>query len=407
MMRACLLVALLLVSPFSACSSGSEEDANEATCDDARKAPIHNQCIGGAWHRSGYEDPIEACGDCHGNDGDLDGTLLAIGCTDCHQTVPHTNLTAPIDVSSTGDGGMGAPDDPGAPAGQTPHPGPCTATSGASVRSYTYRDDGQMQMCEDDRNGDGEPDATLTRAYDAQGQWISQRNETQFGVQITTRAYDAEGRLIRSETVDADGTTDRLVEYTYDAAGRILTENKTLGVYRYESAYTYADGRVVQAVNTSCSPGFGDPLAPTSSDEVCTTGRISYRYDDHTPVGEAFQERLGTRLTGNALSETHSADEGNRPDRVYTYAWTYDGSDRPTAVMVTDDMGAMQEDSSFGYDDFGNVLMERRTGPWPEVIMEHVTTHTYDEHGNELMRSVDRTLDGTPETVTTYTYECW
>ena len=188
----------------------------------------------------------------------------------------------------------------------------------------------------------------------------------------STYTFDAAGNVTR--IVDARGGTTDL---TYDANGNELTVRDPLGNVLTKT-YNASTGKVLTVT---------DPLGRVTTTAYPTTGRDS--------------ERL------NAVSITDPMG------RVTSFGYRPGDSTLPGAMpnSVTEPLGRT---SSVGLDSRGNLTALNIAGVATSFVYDargrrtretdslgNITNYTFDESGNELTRSVTRTVAGAPRTETT------
>ncbi|WP_067969781.1 RHS repeat-associated core domain-containing protein [Nocardiopsis trehalosi] len=287
------------------------------------------------------------------------------------------------------------------------------------TESYTYYADGLLaEVIADDAvlNGDSTPrDVVLeSRAYDAAGNLT--RLETGDHTLRTDYTYDQAGRLV-SETADPDGEA-RTTRYTYDRGDNIVAEEHTqAGSDRVETlTFTYDDaghltsesvdnggealttryqvddrGLTTAVTDPRGTSDGGDPAAYTTTlryDElrrlVSEQGPLLYNESHGAPLEQSRPTTLyGYDAFGNA---THVRD----PQGEVTTT-EFDRSGRPVAVTAPAYRNPLTEDEilprqEMSYDGAGRLAESTDT-------RGGTTSYTYDALGN-LVQQVQPRLSG-------------
>ena len=285
---------------------------------------------------------------------------------------------------------------------------------------------------------------TLAYTYDAAGR-LSQKTDAKG--QVTSYGYDRAGRLtgIRYFESAIAGEAKKTVTFTYDAAGRITgyADGATAGHYTYDAAgrklsetvnygsftkshsYTYKKNNLKQTFvgpdGTTYSYRYdaGNRLVGVSIPGEGEIGFADYkwrrpqtvRYPGGSVNRFVFDEQLRTKSVtlsdpaGKALSsQSYERDAvGNLTKRsdgkygVTTYA--YD----PTYQLTGVDAPGKENDEAYTYDPVGNRLTKNGvSGSWAyntdnALLSYGNTSFTYDANG-----SMTRKTEGT--TTTTYVY---
>jgi RHS repeat-associated protein len=213
---------------------------------------------------------------------------------------------------------------------------------GGGVTEYTYDASQRMATIEDARNV-----VFLTNEYDAAHRVIRQ---TQADSTTWQLAYtlDAGGKIIQTDVTNPRGYVRR---FTFDAAGRVLTDTQAHGTAIAQTT-TYTRDATSHRVDTVTD----------------TLGRqTTYAYD----------------AKNNVTGVTRLAGTGDAVTSTFTYESTFQ-----QLASVTD---PLSHTTTFGYDGTGNVTSI--TDP-----LSHATTLTYSAAGQPLTIT-------TPAGTTTLTYE--
>jgi RHS repeat-associated protein len=239
----------------------------------------------------------------------------------------------------------------------------------APVTTYTYDDVGN-KLTETDPRGN-----TTRFTYDAANRLVSTTEPDPDGAApqtapVTTNVYDENGNLASivepRGNVPGANADDFRTTYTYDAAGRMLTEARP------------------------DPDGAGPRTAPVTTNAYDEVGNLASVTDANNHDTEYTYDTAGRVLTV----------EG--PDGGLT-SYTYD--EAGNVLTRTDDN---DHTTSFTYDDAGRLVTETSPdpdGPGPKASA--VTTYTYDPNGNRVTVT-DPNGNATPATgdgVTTYGYD--
>lgn len=185
----------------------------------------------------------------------------------------------------------------------------------------------------------------------------------------TTYTFDAAGNVTR--VVDALGGT---TELTYDANGNELTRRDPLGQVTSKT-YNAVTGKVLTET---------DALGRVTTTAYATTGRDFERQNPLSvtdPLGRvtSFGYRLGESTFPGASPTTITEPLGR------TTSVSVDGKGNLTSLNVA---GIT---TTYAYDARGRRIRETDG-------LGNVINYTYDDNGNELTRSVSRTVAGVPRT---------
>ena len=246
---------------------------------------------------------------------------------------------------------------------------------------------------------------TTTFGYDG-NHYLLNINDPR-GTPAIRSTYDASGRLL--STTDANGKTinytqniagqieqvqDRLgntTTYAYDADGNILSMTDPLG---NTTTYTYdafdnklSETNPLHKTTTYTYDGNGNQL--TQADPLGNTTTYTYNARNQVLTVTDPQQHATTNIydaNGNLMSTTDA--NGKTTSTVYA------ANGLPNSV--TD---AANNVTQFQYDGSGNLTQQTDA-------LNHVSTYTYDGNGNKLSQTVTRTVNGSPQTLTTgYAYD--
>ena len=256
------------------------------------------------------------------------------------------------------------------------------------------------------RSANGEVLEGKKYTYDALGNITRISQSTKPFYTLVAYEYDAQNQLVKETYYNgkgsAAGNISRTIAYTYDTAGNILSETKTVNDKTTTKTFSYTDSNwkdLLTAVNglsitydASGNPetyytgsvdrrgnaevyymywGNGRQLTDVETDDGQTRSRISYGYDaDGIRSWKAVDGEIHTYLTqgGKVMRETVGStvmdfayDESGRP-----FAMTYQSAneDPQTYYYVLNLQGDVvklvtasgTEAASYAYDAWGNLL---------------------------------------------------
>ena len=274
--------------------------------------------------------------------------------------------------------------------------------------SYGYDGDGNLTSAIDQAANE------TTFTYDTRHNLTEIRDP--LGNRAVRSEYDAEGRLVA--VIDAKGGR---IEFAHNVTGReeVVTDargNVTRVVYddlgnvqSQERAVT-VDGVAALAVATFVHDGFGNELVVVDPDgrrteSVYDHERLLTQVED--PVGLALQSNYTYDSRGVPLTLTNPAGE--------TTTLAYDS--RGSLIRLSDPLENLTqlENDAQGhptrvvdaagtvtlatYDGSGRLLREQRQAPLGSLLSRR--DHTYDANGNQLTKTVFRTVDGVLLGITT------
>ena len=278
--------------------------------------------------------------------------------------------------------------------------GRLTSTSDAlgRVTSFTY-DDANRVISETapDPDGAGPLTSPVTRfTYDAVGNKLTETNPRG---NTTTFAYDGANRLISSTAADPDGggpLPAPVTTSTYDPNGNVASSVEPRGNVPgaspddFRTTFTYdAAGRLLTQARPD-PDGTGPALAPRTTNVYDSVGNLLSVKDGNDHATAYTHDVAGRILTATS------------PDLDVT-TYTYD--DAGNVVTRRDDNA---HTTTFLYDDAGRLARETSPdpdGPGPQSAA--VTTYAYDPNGNRLtVTDPNGNATQTPgDGVTTYGYD--
>jgi len=221
------------------------------------------------------------------------------------------------------------------------------------------------------------PDGTNTQyTYDFRGNLI---DETDQSGRVTHHQYNRAGQLI--SVTYAQGTSYAgTVQYSYDAAGRKISETDALGhttTYAYDAAGRRASVTdPLSHTTTTTYDAAGRPASVTDANGHATT----YTYDARSRLTKI------TFADGTTIQQSYDAanNELSRTDQVgKTTQFAYDALQR--LLKVTDALG---QPTSYTYDALGHRLSQTDANG-------HTTTFEYDPLGRQTKRVLPQGMAAT------------
>lgn len=217
-------------------------------------------------------------------------------------------------------------------------------------------------------------DRVISYSYDSAGRLLT---STDAGNTVTTFSYDGRGQLIGQQTVD------RQTRYFYDADGRQVAVLDAEGYLR-ESVFDAA-GRLLSSIHYATATPTASRAAGSLADLRPTTGSnlvTWYYYDDAgRQIGKLDEQQFFTEMV---------YDEAAHTEQTIRYATAYTAAVTASTAFATVKTGVAsgaKQVSTVAYDAMGRVGV--RTAPDGTL-----TTYEYDNAGR-LVREVD--AQGTAE----------
>ena len=241
------------------------------------------------------------------------------------------------------------------------------------------------KITEADPDGAGPLAAPVTDyTFDAAGNVLTEDLEMHTGSAQLSYTYDDAGRKTKQDGPGILG--EAVTDYTYDNLGRLTKINDALGI---DTEYEYDASSNLTKVTKS------DPLDP-SSPEIT----VSYAYDADERLAHVTDPRgYVTSYTYNARGLvdqiTYPDPDGTGPQGRDYKIHTYDNMGRLTQVM-----DHLLSTTKYEYDSRGNITKVTQPDPdWGGPKAAPATTYAYDDAGR--VTSVTDPLSR----VTSYTYD--
>jgi RHS repeat-associated protein len=262
---------------------------------------------------------------------------------------------------------------------------------------YTYDGNGDLASVTD-REGN------VTR-FEYGGAHYLQNIVDPRGIQAIRNDYDANGRLL--STTDANGNQ---ILYTHDLASHhetITDRNGNSTLYEYDDRGNVArttdplGGVIISTYDAN--DNLLTRIDPLGRQTTYTYDASGNRLTDSDPLGNTTRYTYNSRNQVLTVIDPLGRITTNRYDANgdllstqdplgHTSANTYTPAGLP--LTLTD---AQNHVTTFQYDGAGNLTQQKDA-------LGNVSTYTYDANGNRLSQVVTRTVNGSPETLTT-TYE--
>ncbi|WP_241757793.1 RHS repeat-associated core domain-containing protein [Myxococcus landrumensis] len=224
----------------------------------------------------------------------------------------------------------------------------------------------------------------------------------------TATGYDIYGQLL-SKTLQVQGATTVASQYTYDARGRLLTEQDGLGRQRVQE-WDALDRVKKEVRNTSQGLGVTRTLEYSAGGHLKREVVGGDFVREHTLDAAGRRVRTvesGGRLTG-ALETRFTYDEVGNPTSVLDrrgvrMSTVYDFADRPVEVIAsvgdgprftsqggsTDEVGRVRTVSRVGYDAVGNKVWESDLSGFDRTCRMDSLYRVVEEQGPEVPGATD------------------
>jgi hypothetical protein len=206
------------------------------------------------------------------------------------------------------------------------------------------------------------------------------------GTVTTTYHYDG------SKLVSTESTAGLTWQYTYTGDQITSVEGYDSGVHRYHLAFSYANGKVVEAIRDQFDTGQHSRTTFTYVNAVTITGQ---EFTTHDPAEEELLFDDVYTLDGDG--EITTLKESSNGEVLDTYTYTHDMSHNPY-VNITG-YNALMQMHGINHNTLSQTL-EMSTGQgW-----QFTTAYTYNADGYPLTSSTESTA-GIPPYTLTYHYQ--
>ena len=280
-----------------------------------------------------------------------------------------------------------------------------TASDGDGTITMTYDELDRAKTQKDFRN------LLLTFSYDQ----VGNRTKVQDSLNgVTTSTYDAANRLSRREF--SDGATPLRLDYTHTDRDQLLSTTRysdLAGSSKVGSTtYAYDDvGRTtgvkhrdaVDAVFEDYQYTF-DAAGRMVTERINANATTTFTHDDTNQLTAATGGRTESYdydLNGNRDAGGFTVTAGNRigTDGVYTYTYDIEGN------ISKRSKGSAQDTWFYGYDHLNHlVYAEKRATDNPSGTLLHKEEYDFDAFGNRVAKRVDSDGNGSWDTTERFSY---
>ncbi len=249
------------------------------------------------------------------------------------------------------------------------------------TREYTYNSLGNLLTAKTIEGG--EVTDSIVYTYNERGFCVKVVSKSSDYSSENTMTYDDKNNLIKDYTKDSDGD-EWGTEYTYDAAGNVLTEKYSswYGASSLET-YTYNDAgqTLTESYETKSDYGTGLTTYAYTYDDNGFRVKVAYSYSfesDGEKDEESYIEECTYDSSGRILTDKLTYDDGT----VDKYVITYNAKGQyATVVYTTTVEGSENWHDEYIYDGKGNLV--KYVESWDDGYTR-TTVYTYDANGNCL-----------------------
>lgn len=271
--------------------------------------------------------------------------------------------------------------------------------------SYDYREDGELAAKQNDNDGDGEADSGTTYVYDDDGKLLRIEEDEDLSDELVNRVssfeYDEQGRRTQVEVYEGATPASRTT-FTYDGEGNLTRREEDQDIDEALDAveeWTFESGVLASHELDNDGDGLADErqtfdaAGRVLTDEGYHDGMLdvstAYEYDDD----------------GNVVVERATNGEATL---LSLKQYTYDASARLTELTVDSDGDGIDDVvTRWSYDADGHVLtVEERRGADPEAPFVVTEDNSYDAEGRLIETTFDSDANGTPDGSERRFYEC-
>jgi len=268
-----------------------------------------------------------------------------------------------------------------------------TAPSGCTPPSLTASNPKGRRTSMCDASG------AVSWSYDAAGRYVTEKRTNAGITRRSDYTYTVGGQLA-SINFPYDTTPDRNVAYTYNVIGRPLQAADSLNSITYVKNATYAPQGAIASYLAGNTGGFGGINVNDSYNNRLQPGSFSAAVAGNTIFSETFSfidTTNGNKNNGNLIQTTNGLDSGR------TQVNTYDYLNRLLSAQTNATSGQDCWGQAFTYDRYGNlstVGVTKCSAP-SFALTPSSTTNRFTDSGF----AYDNAGNMTNDTSTAYTYD--
>ena len=245
------------------------------------------------------------------------------------------------------------------------------------------------------RSQEGEVINTVDYTYDSAGRLIKEQETYDGGSSATAYIYDALGRLATDTYYSGDGSYSRRSSYTYDASGNKLSET-----YSYNDGSSFTTYYTYDDAGRPLTEGYdGDGYMYKYEYSYDADGNmLSSSYQTESDLySYAYKTEYTYDADGNTLSETYSSSDGEMSTTLNTF--DADGNMLSSDYMSSGGYGSLIE---YEYGAGGLLIRESYSSSnGSGEVYRYDTEFEYDANGLMLL-SRFRSDSSVSDTVYTY-----